>query len=278
MRLSGVIISIVLAVAPAFGGPQAIFDPAQNQWTLNNGLVRAVFQLTPEGYFLTQEIDNLESGDRWTVSASRPTSPVRLQTESDLFDANTAFELISQNTQSIAPAGVRQSIVLKDLKGRAQVTVIFELYDNQPVLRYSLRYKNLAPATANITWINMVPWTFDDFGKRFTAFRVNQWSTVAKPEDFQASQTLLDTAGNAVEIYSGADGEQCSWFALRDSDQRGLFAGWEFDGRAKTTVRQMASKNYVQISSTVIDLHHPVEAGTEFQTPYAFLGFFHGDW
>ena len=140
---------------------------------------------------------------------------------------------------------------------RAQITVIFEMYNNNPVLRYSLKYKNLTGATTHITFINMVPWTFDDSGKRFTAFRVNQWSVLSKPEDFQPLQTLLDTAGTAVEVYSGADGQQCGWMALRDSDQRGLFTGWEFDGRTKTTVRQDGSKGYVQFNSTILDLNHP---------------------
>jgi hypothetical protein len=83
-----------------------------------------------------------------------------------------------------------------------------------------------------------------------------------------------------VQVYSGADGQQCSWLALRDSDQRGLFAGWEFDGRTKTTVRQRdsASGGYVQFNSTVLDLNHPVEPNAEFQAPSSFLGPFHGDW
>jgi alpha-galactosidase len=126
--------------------------------------------------------------------------------------------------------------------------------------------------------MNMVPWTFDDLGRRYTAFRVNQWSVVGKTGDFETSQSLLDSAGTAVEVYSGADGQQCSWLAVRDSEQRGLFAGWEFDGRTKTTVRQMASKGYVQFSSTVLDLNHPVEPDGEFRTPNAFAGVFHGDW
>jgi hypothetical protein len=263
--------------ASAFAA-QSNFDPGQNQWTLTNGWIRAAFQLTPDGYFLTQQFADLQSGDVWSASADRPTSPIRLQTDSDLFDASTPFQLIAQYAQTITPAGVRQFIVLGDLRNRAQITVIFEVYDNQPVIRYSLKYKNLTPTTAYITWINMVPWTFGDLGKRYTAFRVSQWSVLAKPEDFQPLQTLLDTTGTTVEVDSGSAGQQCSWLALRDSDQRGLFVGWEFDGQTKTTVRQFAAKNYVQFSSTVLNLNHPVASSAEFQVPNTFLGLFHGDW
>jgi hypothetical protein len=268
-----------LPVVSCLGASRALYEPDTNQWTLNNGLIRAVFQLTPDGYFLTREISDLQSGDRWTASANRTTSPIRLQTDTDLFDAQTPFQFVSQSSQNIsAPAGVRQSIVLQDLNNRAQITVVFEMYDNQPLLRYSLKYRNLTATTTHVTWINMVPWTFDDLGKRYTAFRVNQWDVLVKAGNFQTSQTLLDTVGTSVEVFSGADGQQCSWVALRDSDQRGLFAGWEFDGRTKTTVRQDGTKGYVQFSSTVLDLNHPVDPNTEFQVPNAFVGTFHGEW
>jgi hypothetical protein len=278
MRLFGIALSTALLAGLAFGGAQSNFDPDQHIWTLSNGWIRASFQLTPEGFFLTQQISDLQSGDQWAASGNRPTSPVRLQADSDLFDAQTRFFLVAQYAESVNPGGIRQFILLQDVQGRAQITVVFDLFDNHPVLRYSLKYKNLTAATTHIAWINMVPWTFDDLGKRYTAFRVNQWSVVAKPEDFQPLQTVLDTSGSGVEVYSGADGQQCGWLALRDSDQRGLFTGWEFDGRTKTTVRQNASKGYVQFSSTVLELHHPVESNGEFQVPNTFIGLFHGDW
>ena len=257
---------------------QSNFDQATNTWTMTNGWIRATFQLTPDGYFLTQRIEDLQSGDRWSASADRPTSPVRLQADNEVFNATRQFLLAGQSAVSIPPAGVRQSIMLEDVQGAALITVVFELYDNQPVMRYSLKYKNLTPAITHITSINMVPWTFDDLGKRYTALRVNQWSVVATPTDFQALQSVLDLLGTTVEVNSGANGQQCGWMALRDSDSRGLFAGWEFDGRTKTTVRQMGSMNYVQFSSTILDLNHPVPPQTEFTSPHTFLGLFHGDW
>src|ERR1043165_130990 len=281
MRTTGIRLALLLGLSAGrcLAASQAIFDQDQNQWTLNNGLIRAVFQLTPEGYFLTREISDLQSGDRWSASATRPSSPIRLQTDQDVFDASTAFQFLAQEVRVLtAPAGVWQCITLQDLNHRAQITVTFELYDSQPILRFGLRYKNLTGSPRHITSMNMVPWTFDDLGRRYTAFRVNQWSVVGKTGDFETSQSLLDSAGTAVEVYSGADGQQCSWLAVRDSEQRGLFAGWEFDGRTKTTVRQMASKGYVQFSSTVLDLNHPVEPEGEFRTPNAFAGVFHGDW
>jgi hypothetical protein len=273
-----VILLWMTVVAPLSFGAQSIFDPSQNTWTIGNGWMRAVFQLTPDGYFLTRQISDLQSGDQWTPSPNRPTSPVRLQAGTDVFDAQRPFLLLDQYTQSVTPSGVRQYIVLQDLAGAAQITVILEVYDNQPVLRYSLRYRNLTSSQVYISWINMLPWTFDDAGQPYTAFRVNQWSVDSTPGDFEPLQTVLDPSGTPVEVDSGAGGQQCGWLALRDPNMRGLFAGWEFDGRVKTTVRQVGSPGYVQFSSTVLDLNHPVPPVGDFQTPYAFLGLFHGDW
>jgi alpha-galactosidase len=278
MRLSATVLCITLMAGSAFGGAQSVFDPEQNSWTLSNGLIRATFQLSPEGLFLTREITDLNSGDQWVPSFNRPTSPIRLQAGNDLFDAQTQFLLVSQSGASINPGGIRQSIVLQDLKGRAQITLMLELFNDQPVLHFNIKYKNLTQAPTHITSINLVPWTFDDLGKRYTAFRVNQWSVVSKPEDFQPLQNPLDTSGSGVQVYSGADGQQCGWLALRDSDERGLFTGWEFDGRTKTTVRQDGAKGYIQFNSTLLDLNHPVLSQSEFELPYAFIGLFHGDW
>jgi hypothetical protein len=275
---NAVILLWMAAAAPLGFGAQSVFNPSQNIWTLSNGWISAVFQLSPDGYFLTQQISDLESGDQWTPAANQPTSPVWLEVGTDLFNAQRPFLLLDQYSQNVSPSGVRQYIVLQDLNSAAQITVILEVYDNQPVLRYSLLYRNPTASQVYVNWINMLPWTFDGAGQRYTAFRVNQWSVDPIPENFETLETVLNPSGASVEVYSGADAEHCGWLALRDPNTRGLFAGWEFDGRVKTTVSQASSPGYVQFSSTVLGLNHPVPPSGDFQTPYAFLGLFHGDW
>ena len=115
----------------------------------------------------------MQSGDQWTPAPNQPTSPVWLQTSADMFDAQRPYVLLDQFAQSISPSGMRQYIVLQDWNGTAQITVILEVYDNQPVLRYSLRYRNLTASPVYVNWINMLPWTFGDSGQSYTAFRVN---------------------------------------------------------------------------------------------------------
>ena len=65
--------------------------------------------------------------------------------------------------------------------------------------------------------------------------------------------------------------------AMRDSNDRGLFAGWEFNGRAKTTVSHLGEDGRLQLSSEVAELHHPVAPSDSFDVPTAFIGIFHGD-
>jgi len=71
MRIVGILVSVALCAGLAYGGAQSNFDSEQNIWTLSNGSIRAAFQLTPDGNFLTRELTDLQSSDRWTASPNR---------------------------------------------------------------------------------------------------------------------------------------------------------------------------------------------------------------
>jgi alpha-galactosidase len=107
--------------------------------------------------------------------------------------------------------------------------------------------------------------------------RVNQWSVSGIPSNFETVQSTLNPDGTPVTVDSGAHGQQCGWLAVRDANRRGLFAGWEFDGRAQVTVRQQGSQGTLQFYSTMAGLNHPLANMESFDTPHGFLGLFHGD-
>lgn len=266
-----------LLVAGVAFGSQSTFNAATNTWTVNSGVIEASFRLTPEGSFLTQYFADLQTGNVWQTSATQPSSLIHLQTSTDVFDSHRQYTLLDHYQQPLTPSGVRQYIVLLDNNSAAQITVTVDVYDNQPVLRYSLRFRNLTAAPVYVTSADMLPFTFADNGMRYTAFRVNQWSMSGLPSDFEPMQTLLEPAGEAVEVSSGAHGQQCGWLAVRDSNMRGLFAGWEFDGRSKTTVLQQSNQGYLQFNSSILDLNHPVDPMSDFQVPYGFIGSFQGE-
>jgi hypothetical protein len=268
----------MLLVASCYAS-QATFDQNQNVWILANGVIQANFQLTPEGHFVAKSIVNEQTGDMWVAAPGKLSSPINFQAGSDIFDANRQFVLQDQSSEPLtAPPGIRQSITLMDTGGAARVVVVLELFDNQPVVRYGVRYYNLTAAPVFVTSADMLPFAFADLSQRYTAFRVNQWSVYLEQENFQPSQSLLDTDGTAFEVYSGAHAQHCGWFVMRDQNSRGLFAGWEFDGRTKATARHMGEQGYVQLSGQILDLNHPVQPGGDyFQVPFAFIGLYNGD-
>lgn len=255
---------------------QSTFDPQQNSWTLTNGWISAQFALSPAGIFSMSWLADQKNGDLWMAPSGQVSTPVRLQLGGSVYNESTQYALSDQYTQTL-PNGVRQSIVLQDLNGTALVTLALDIYDNQPVIRYHTRVRNLGSATVFVRYADMLPLSFADAGKRYTALRVNQWSSEGTPADFEQLQTLLDTSGAPVEVDSGAHAQDCGWLAVQDTDQRGLFAGWEFDGRARTTLRQDGAGGSLSFSSSILNLNHPVDPGADFDVPAAFIGTFHGD-
>jgi alpha-galactosidase len=202
----------------------------------------------------------------------------RLRAGGVWFDGSTPMRLVRYSTTGVEPEGLRLAIVLEDMAGLGRFELNLELYAGHPVLRYHTRFTNLRGISVQANAVNMVPWAFADGGRRYRAFRVNQWVTDFLSSDFLPLDTALDPAGKAVEAYSGAHGSHFSWLVLRDDGESGLFFGWEFDGRARTSVRHYGAEGYLQLASNILEMNHPVEAGAVFETPAAFIGLFNGDW
>jgi hypothetical protein len=252
------------------------FDSDKKTWTLNNGWIRATLQLE-NGRLTAQSLYDLRAGDQWVAPASAVSPLIRMQAGNEVYDAQRLYTLVDQSSEATATAGIRQLIVVEDMQRTARFTLALELYDDQPAIRYRVTYKNLTGAAQPVTSVNMLPWTFADFGRRYTAFRVNQWAIAERPGEFETLQTVLDTGGTPVLLTSGAKGQQCGWLAVRDGQMRGLFAGWEFDGRTKASARHEGADGRLELSASILDLYHPVAPGEEFAIPAAFLGLFHGD-
>jgi hypothetical protein len=180
--------------------------------------------------------------------------------------------------RSIDRRGYRQTVVLEDLQQTAQFVVELEMYERQPVLRHRVRFQNLRPVTVRVRAADMAPWTFDDAQSSYTAFRVNQWVYYGKLGNFEPLESVVDPDGNPVTVESGAHAQHCGWLAVRDVKNRGLFTGWEFDGRATASVRHLSNEGTVQLSAAILNLSRPVAPNAQFQAPAAFLGVFQGDW
>src|SRR5579883_2304921 len=276
MRKAIQILIWVTFLAVICSAAQSTFDPQQNSWTLTNGWISAQFALSPAGTFSMRWLVDQQTGDGWMVPAGQVSTPIRLELGGDVYDESRQYTLADQYTQSL-PNGIRQLVVLQDVKAATLVTLVFDVYDNQPVLRYHARVRNLGSSTVFVKYADMLSWNFSDAGKRFTALHVNQWSVDGLPSDFEQTQTPVDPNGALINVYSGAHQQHCGWLAVHDTDQRGLFFGWEFDGRAKTSLKQDAGNGSLTFASSVLDLNHPLDPGTDFSVPTAFIGLFHGD-
>ncbi len=259
------------ASAPDF---HFVFDPNQLRWDLTNGVIHAAFQINPASRFELVQIDHVENGVTWKSTAS--SSPIHLKLGRNSYDANTLYRLTGQHAESPDAKTMRQVIQLQDLLGTAAIKLEIEMYSGQPVLRYRTSITNLTTHREFATVDDMLPLTFSADAQSLRLWRVAQWSA-STDKDFQTSQvTLAD--GVASSLATGSDGTYCTWMALRDENDRGIFAGWEFDGQTLASARYSSSDGLLSLSANMKSLYHPIAAGDTFITPHAFIGLFQGDW
>lgn len=250
----------------------------ERQWVLSNGWIESEFQLTASGRFEFKRLTDLRNGSSWRAPDWLSASPIQLTVDSDTLDSETQFVLAGEFSEEAPPGGQRQVILLEDQGGLGTVRLELELYPNQPVLRYRVRFVNRQPHRVWVHGADMLSWWFDDNGGHYRTLWVNQWVKAGQQGNFEPIEKPLDRNGNFEEVQSGARGQHCGWLALRDQADHGLFAGWEFDGRANAHVRQFGLAQYLELSAAVLWLNQPLEADEEFAVPYAFVGVFQGDW
>jgi len=254
------------------------YAAGEQTWRLSNGVVEAVFDLSPEGYFEFRSFRHLHNGDEWKAPSSFRASPIQFRAGNTTYDAYTQFRLIRQSATAIPRRGYQQIIELEDAARLGRVTVELELFENQPVLRHRVRFQNIGPSPVKVDHVDLLPWSFEDGNSSYRFFRVNQWAGAGKLANFEPLEDRLDPQGAMVQMWTGAHGIQCAWLALRDNANRGLFAGWEFDGKVTAGVRNPARYDYLQLSAAIAEISRPLASGQGHWLPAAFLGLFHGDW
>jgi len=273
MRFLGALVALAASLLA-----QSRFDSELSRWTLSNGRLEAVFQFTPSGAFELQRLADLRTGDAWVAPEGLPTSPIRLRIGDRSYDSRGIYRLVDHFVESLPAGGLRQTIILEDLQATARFHLEFELFADHPVLRTSLRVTNLLPRAVHVRQADMLALKLGGAGKTFSAFRVTQWNVLSPAGEFRPQQATLKPDGPAFQVQSGAHGYHCGWLAVRDEARRGLFAGWEFDGRTSASVSQVGPDGYLNFSAQILNLHHRLDPGEDFQGPSAFLGLFHGDW
>jgi alpha-galactosidase len=269
----------LLACAPARAEFNFSYNQDAGRWDLSNGVIHAAFHFSADGAFTFQRIDDLVNGGVWEAPDGIPSSPIRVRAGSATYDANTAYRLIEQHVETPDAKTRRQAITLQDLQGAVQIRIELDLYAGQPVLHHHIWVTNLTPRSASVRLADMAPYSFAaGANQTFELMRVTQWAILPRPADFQTNQIALNPDGTEISSLTGSHGRYCAWLALRDQTNRGLFAGWEFDGRAAATARHRRDDGSLQLSATVAQLDHPPAPGETFEVPAAFIGLFQGTW
>lgn len=245
-------------------------------WILSNDGFEAKFRFTERSTFEFASLRLQRQNTTWLADPDKPSSPIHFVADGLEVDSRTPMRLILENVERIDRYnGVRLKLEFEELSSNLRIEVALEVYGQHPVLRQSVRVRNLGANTRLIEMADMLPWVIREEGAAPTITRVNQWSVLPPAGNFDVKRTELDAT--PVVIESGAGQPECAWLATGTNDGHGLFAGWEFDGHARTTVSYSKSNNRLSLASEVLDLHHPLLPGEDFQIPPAFVGAYGGD-
>jgi len=247
-------------------------------WRLANRQVSVRFELTSQGQFRLAGLSNLADGDEWRPAATGPAGPFGVMIEDLLLDGSEHYRLVNSSFTPAGRGGRRLTIVLDHQEVPVRIWFEAEVYPGQAVVRYRSRLRNLGSRPFWVTEARLANWSFEDEGRSWRAFQVNQWVKAGKGGNFEPIETAVSPEGTSVEVFSGAHGQHCAWLVARDDANRGLLLGWEFDGRARIRLRHKKSRGALEIFGGPVELFRAVGPGEEFRVPGAFLGLFRGDW
>ncbi|MBL8229908.1 MAG: alpha-galactosidase [Bryobacterales bacterium] len=278
MRISSTIAAILITLPGVVSAQFRFQHTPENHWLLSNGWIEAEFQFTDRNTFEFVSLKNQKNGDTWKAHPGIASSPIRFASESEAVDAYIPLRFVQESTEAIDRRGMRQNLVFDELGGGFRIFLALELYENQPVLRYSVKVRNLLDQPRRIRMADMLSWNFQEPANQFRLLRVNQWSVLPPLKNFEPKEVILGGDFAREYVRSGAGAADCTWIAVRDRNDRGLVAGWEFDGRSEASARYRAQDGRLQLAAFVEDLNRYVVPGQDFQVPPAFIGVFRGDW
>ncbi|MBI4907151.1 MAG: alpha-galactosidase [Acidobacteria bacterium] len=270
------ILLVFLSPHQIFAQLSSAYDTAERRWTLRNDLAEATFRLDPDGHFLFEKLRSLRNSDAWTAS-NGGSNPILVKLSTEHYDENTTYRLVTHSKRGITRNGYRTSIVLDDTKRHGRFFVDIDMHSGSPTVRIAQRFRNIQSSPVELREADPLPISFSDDGRTYRGFRVSQWWGGGYGGNFETSLVQLQNE-TEMGVYSGAYGQQCSWAALRDNLNRGLFVGWEFNGRALATLIHLPTEKRVQFHIVPEEFRRTVAAGGDHTLPPAFFGLFRGDW
>lgn len=261
--------------------PEAVsitHDAAFQSWTLRNDVFQAVLRLNRgTGAFQLDEIRNLAVNEVWRLPANSRSFPIAVELrDGRKLSAANSFLVTGQAISELPRGGRALTVELAADDGTLALAVQFDIYPAQPVLRHQATITNRLAETVQVRRANFLAWEFAAEGAQHDAFAVHQWVLVPREANFDPQEVPLAPDGPGMVLSTGSGGAFCAWLAVCDRQQRGLFAGLEFNGRADFSVQQ--AKDRITLAAEVQNLNHPLKPGASMELPAAFVGVFHGDW
>ncbi len=273
--------SILGFLCGLFAGPSEaqnvavrMFEPFTRRWELDNGSVRAVFELTSDGAFNLQEFG--DASGSWAAPPHRGSTPIFAVLGGKRFDDDTRYWHVRSSVEPI-PRGKRLVVVLQDTSASAEFTLEYEMYEEQVILRQQVTLRNLQRSAADLVDADFLTYRFQAPSDALDVFHIDQWDPTTTTS-FQLHRELLGGEDQTIQLRTGADARDIAWYAFRDNAQLGMFAGLEFNGRAQVSLQRFSVDGSVRLSAQIPGLFHSVAPGKTFALPAAFLGLFHGDW
>jgi hypothetical protein len=245
-------------------------------WSFGNDQFRARFQMEPTGAFRWLDLADPTGIILWQGSASEPSSPIDLRIDNTFINATTPLRLVRQFRRTVRSPGRGYAIVFHDLADQFELQLNFEIFPGHPVLHHQLRVRNLRGNRVFFRANDVLPYHPQIDDVEYRVFRVNQWSVLGAGRNFEPLTTTLSQTSQRVTMITGAGGQQCTWLAIDRPDHVGLFAGWEFDGRADASI--LRTETTLDLSVRVFGLMHPVDPDAWYEAPASFIGVHLGDW
>lgn len=244
---------------------------------MSNGLVQAEYRLDELDRFRWEALTDLRSGRSWRGGAPIQLRVAAASGVSTRFDENTRYLLRGQESERHGPA-LRHSVILEEIESGLRVALWLEMIEGHAVLRQSVAIENTSPKELFLQAAMLGGARFMDERGPIRLLRVSQWNYVPTVEQFDVAERWLDPNGRAELVRSGSRGPHCAWFALRDVEDHGVIAGWEFDGRADAEIRHSREEGQLEVRIAINEIHHPLAPGDWHRLPAAFFGLFFGEW
>lgn len=222
------------------------------------------------------DLSNATGVKLWEASPEEPSSPIDIRIDNSTYNYRTPLRLIGQRGYSVQNGGKGLAITFRDMASLFEFELHFEIHPGHPVLHQQLRVKNLRNTRVFFRGHDILSYAPKLDNVDYRVFRVNQWSVLSGGRNFETLSTTLSKPSERVTMQTGAGGVQCTWVAIARPDNVGLFAGWEFDGRADATF--LRTTNSLDLAVNLYSLYHPVAPQEWYDAPASFIGVFVGDW